>query len=135
MFPMMLLDKQNYDFQWTNPILKIGLDGKAVRKRRCVSTITNLDENSLIGVLPPMPQEKLIHELLKIDEVLRNAVQEVALDMDAFYITVAQACFPNARIVTDHFHVIQWGNLLVDQQRRLLQQLAKKKFTICCNSH
>ena len=130
MFPIVLLDKQIYDFQWTNPVFKIGMDGKAVRKHQCVTTLTNLDENSLIGVLPPMSQEKLIEELMKIDESLRNSVQEVALDMDEFYITVAKICFPNARIVTDHFHVIQWGNQLMDEQRRLLQQMSKKKFTI-----
>jgi transposase len=130
MFPMMLLDKQSYGLQWKQPILKIGMDGKAVSKHKCINTITNLDKNSLIGFIPPMSQKKLIQELLKIDKNLRESVQEVALDMDAFYITVARKCFPNARIVTDHFHVIQWGNILIDQQRRILQQLSNKKFKV-----
>lgn len=130
MFPLNLLDKQTYELQWEKPILKIGMDGKAANKRKCVTTITNLDENSLIGVLPPISQKKLIKKLLKLDKRLRAAVKEVALDMDPFYITVVKQCFPNARIVTDHFHVIQWGNHLMDQQRRLLQQLLKKKFKV-----
>jgi len=130
MFPLKLLDKQKYEFRWDKPITKIGLDGKAVRKHRVVHTVTNLDDNELIGVFPPMTQEKLISELLKIDKELRNAVKEVATDMDAFYITVVGICFPNARIVTDHFHVIQWALKLMEEQRRLLQQLSRKKFSV-----
>ncbi len=127
---MKLLDRQNYGLQWRKNISKIGLDGKAAKKHQCVTTITNLDENSLIGVIPPMSQEKLIERLLQIDEGLRNSVREVALDMDSFYISVARICFPNARIVTDHFHVIQWANKLQDDQRRILQHLSKNQIKI-----
>ncbi len=127
---MKLLDKQNYELQWTAPILRIGIDGKAVKKHQCVTTLTNLDNNSLIGVLSATSQKNLIDELLKIDIELRLAVQEIALDMDKFYISLVQVCFPNARLVVDHFHVIQWAIQLIDEQRRIVQQLSKQKFPI-----
>jgi transposase len=130
MYVMKLLDRQNYEFQWKKPILRIGIDGKAVKKHQCVTTITNLDENSLIGVLAATSQQKIIDELLKIDVELRLAVREVALDMDNFYISLVQVCFPNARLVVDHFHVIQWAIQLIDEQRRIIQQLSKQNCPI-----
>jgi hypothetical protein len=48
------------------------------------ATNTSHLPNSLIGVIPPMSQKKLIQELLKIDKNLRESVQEVALDWEKF---------------------------------------------------
>lgn len=127
---MKLLDQQSYEFRWSKPILRIGIDGKAVKKHQCVTTLTNLDNNSLIGVLPATSQANLIDELLKIDVTLRYAVQEIALDMDKFYISLVQVCFPNARLVVDHFHVIQWAIQLIDEQRRIVQQVNSQSFPI-----
>jgi len=127
---MKLLDKQNYGVQWNVPILRIGIDGKAVKKHQCVTTLTNLDNNSLITVFPAASQKKLIEEILKIDVKLRLGVREIALDMDKFYISLVQICFPNARLVVDHFHVIQWAIQLIDEQRRIIQQVTKQAFPI-----
>lgn len=50
--------------------------------------------------------------------------------MDSFYLTIALECFPNAKVVIDKFHVIQWSIQLMEEFRRLLQTIHKKKFKV-----
>ena len=50
--------------------------------------------------------------------------------MDPFYINVAKKCFPYAKIIIDHYHVIAWGLTLLDQLRRNLQVVHKKTFAV-----
>lgn len=57
-------------------------------------------------------------------------MKEVCTDMDPFYINLAKEVFPNAKIVTDHYHVIAWGLLQLNDLRTLLQTLSGKKFRI-----
>ena len=57
-------------------------------------------------------------------------MREVCIDMDPFYLGVAEECFPEARVVIDHFHVIQWGLKLTEDLRRNLQTVHRKKFKV-----
>jgi transposase len=50
--------------------------------------------------------------------------------MDTFYLNIAQDCFPEARIVIDHFHILQLAFRQTDEFRRVLQALHKKKFAV-----
>ncbi len=50
--------------------------------------------------------------------------------MDTFYLAVAEECFPKARIVIDHFHILQHAFKLVDELRTTLQAVHKKKFAV-----
>jgi transposase len=61
---------------------------------------------------------------------LRLGVREVCIDMDTFYKGVAEECFPNARIVIDKFHVIQWAIQQMEDLIQLLQNIHKKKFKV-----
>lgn len=50
--------------------------------------------------------------------------------MDTFYLNIAKESFPEARIVIDHFHVLQLAFRQADELRRILQALHKKKFAV-----
>lgn len=50
--------------------------------------------------------------------------------MDPFYRGVAEECFPQAAIVIDKFHVIQWATLQMDELRRFLEGMHKKRFKV-----
>lgn len=67
---------------------------------------------------------------MEISEENRLAVTEVCTDMDDFYINTAKECFPNVKIVMDHFHVIAWGLKLMDTLRMTLQTIHGKKFDV-----
>ena len=116
--------------KWDKSIERIGMDGKGVRRHKQVFSITNLVDKELIGVLPNLTQLELKNRLLEIDEGLRNCVKEVCIDMDRFFVAVIHECFPNAKIVTDHFHVIQWGVTLIKEQKRIAQEVNKDKYRI-----
>lgn len=115
---------------WPGPIRRIGLDGKGVNRRKQVFNLTNLDKNEIIGVFPDLTQAELKSRLLQVDTALRLAVREVCTDMDSFFIAVIKECFPNARIVIDHFHVIQWAIKLIKDQKKVAQEVKREKFPI-----
>lgn len=50
--------------------------------------------------------------------------------MDTFYLGIAGECFPRARVVVDHFHVLQHAFKLTDELRASLQAVHKKKFAV-----
>ena len=106
---------------WDKKISRVGLDGKGVGKRRQVFNVTNLSENQVIGVFPNLTQQQLKDELFKVKEEYRLAVQEVCIDMDNFFVSVIKECFPNAKLVVDHFHVIQWAIILIKDQKKIAQ--------------
>lgn len=58
------------------------------------------------------------------------AVKEVCTDMDNFYISLAKDCFPKAKIVIDHYHLVAWGLTLMNSVRTTLQIVHKKNFAI-----
>lgn len=115
---------------WKEPIKKIGLDGKGVNRRKQIFNLTNLDKNEVIGVFPNLTQAELKRQLMKVDKSLRMAVREVCTDMDTFFIAIIRECFPNARVVVDHFHIIQWGIKLIKDQKMIIQEVKHEKFPI-----
>lgn len=50
--------------------------------------------------------------------------------MDTFYLNIAKSSFPKARIVIDHFHVLQLAFRQAESLRRVLQAVHKKKFAV-----
>ena len=116
--------------KWEKPIKRIGMDGKGVGSRKQIFNITNLVDKQVIGVLPNLSQEELKQKLLKVDLKFRKAVKEVCIDMDSFFIAVIKECFPNAKIVIDHFHVIQWGVHLLKEEKKIFQDINNEKYRI-----
>ena len=55
---------------------------------------------------------------------------EVCTDMDDFYINVAKECFPKAKIVVDHYHLVAWGLHQMQTVRLTLQTIYGKKFEV-----
>lgn len=115
---------------WNNPVKRIDLDGKGVNRRKQIFNLTNLDRNEVIGIFPNLTQDKLKKELMKVDISLRMAVQEVCTDMDSFFVAIIKECFPKAKVVVDHFHIIQWGIKLIRDQKMIIQEVRHDKFPI-----
>lgn len=116
--------------KWEKSIKRIGMDGKGVGNRKQVFNITNLVDREVIGVLPNLSQKELKQELLKVDLKFRKAVKEVCIDMDSFFPAIIKECFPNAKIVIDHFHVIQWGVHLLKESKKIFQDVNNEKYRI-----
>lgn len=115
---------------WTKPIARIGMDGKGVGNRKQVFNITNLVDQQVIGVLPNLNQAQLRKQLLTVDLRLRQAVKEVCIDMDSFFPAIIKECFPNAKIVIDHFHVIKWAIYLLKEEKKYFKILIVKNIKL-----
>lgn len=125
MFSSRLIDElPELRFYWPKEILKVGLDGKNIGKRKNMYTLTDLAARQLISALPPMKLRALV-EAIKDNVPLerRLAVKEVCIDMDKFMLSVARQSFPNANIVIDQFHVIQDAVRNLDAFRLRIQKM------------
>lgn len=86
-----------------------------------VTTVVDLDQHELIEVIHSHKQEAIVAALEVYPAEVRAQVEEVSVDMWGGYTTVIKTLFPNAKIVYDHFHVIQQVNRELNQLRRRLQ--------------
>jgi transposase len=130
MFTMRLLDKLDLIGKWLKKVEKVGIDGKYVRGTKQVHHFVDLDERKTIFTLPDQSQKSLKEEILKIPAARRMLIKEACTDMDPFYINLAKECFPLAKVVIDHYHLIQWGIKKMDELRLILQTVRKQKFPV-----
>ena len=78
--------------------------------------LTDLDRHRPLELYPTRTKEAVAEKLAHIPEATRNSVVEIAIDMWRPYADLARQLFPKAKIVIDHFHVIQALN---DDLKRL----------------
>jgi transposase len=65
------------------------------KKRTLIASVAGTKSQDIINVINKIPLEK------------RKQVKEITLDMASNMNLVAKTCFPNAKIVTDRFHVVR----------------------------
>jgi transposase len=71
--------------------------------------LCDLDKKQVLEVSPGRTKEDVVRLLERLDDC--DGVQAVSMDMSTTERSAVQLCLPRARIVADHFHVIQHGNL------------------------
>lgn len=77
----------------------------------------NEQTQQLIGVLENRRLAFLKPYLLKFTRKARANVKYVVMDMNAPYFELVKAVFPNAKIVTDRFHIVQQITRALNQLR------------------
>ena len=88
----------------------LGMDEFARRKGHRYDTILcDLDKRQVLEVSAGRTKEDVVDLLERLDDC--EAVQAVSMEMSTTFREAVQLCLPHARIVADHFHVIQHGNL------------------------
>ena len=115
-------------------VRRLGIDEIAHRKGKgdycCV--LTDLDRNIQLDVLPNRKQATLIAHFKALGDKFCQQIQAVSCDMWPPYRRASVACFPNACLVIDRFHVVKALNQTLDRHRqdlrkRLPQEPAFKK--------
>lgn len=106
--------------------ISLGIDEHSFRGRDLVITITNLSKHRVKAILPDDRQETLKKFILRIPEKIRLKIVEVCIDMKVSFAEVVKEVLPHAKIVVDHFHVIQDANKRVDEARRIEQEAVKR---------
>ncbi len=85
-------------------------------------TITDLRRRRVLAILGDDRQQTYRAFLKAIPEAVKGKIEEVCMDMKAGFIQTTREVLPEARIVIDHFHVIQDANRRLDETRHLEQE-------------
>ena len=64
----------------------------------------------LIDIIEDRKQQSLIRYFHRYSKEDRAAVKTISMDLYSPYVGVVKACFPNAKIVIDRFHIVQLLN-------------------------
>lgn len=92
---------------------ELKLDGR----HRCIFTDVKL--RRMVGLLAGRQKEVVVAFLRKLP--LRARVKLVTIDMWPAYRDAARSVLPDAVIVVDKFHVVQYANMAVERVRRALK--------------
>lgn len=104
------------------PSKRLSIDEITMRKGRgdFKAVVSDIDSGQLIEIVNGRTQDILIETLIALPVEFRESIEEVAIDMWEGFEKVIQQVFPNARIVTDRFHVMQ---LLIKKLKRIAGQM------------
>jgi len=97
----------------------MGLDEFSVKKRIFDTTISDLEERKVLGIVEGRGKDNLEKYFTVLPEP--EIVEVVAMDMHEPFRQAVQMCLPGANIVVDKFHVIRRVNEALDKVRTKLQ--------------
>jgi len=98
----------------------VGMDEIAKRKghQNFVTVVGDLEKGELIEVIDSHQKDEIIEALMEKPLEVREAVEEVSVDMWGGFPKVIEKVFPNAVIVTDRFHVMKAVNEELNKIRK-----------------
>jgi len=101
-------------------IKKVGIDEISKRKghKNFVTVVGDLEKGELIEVIDSHQKDEIIEALMEKPLEVREAVEEVSVDMWGGFPKVIEKVFPNAVIVTDRFQVMKAVNEELNKIRK-----------------
>jgi transposase len=97
----------------------IGLDEFSVRKRMFDTTISDLEQRQVLGIIEGCGKTNLEKYFTALPDP--EIVKVVVMDMHEPFRQAVQMCLPRANIVVDKFHVIIHVNQALDKVRTRIQ--------------
>ena len=95
----------------SNLTTHVAIDEVAMKNSEFVTLLTSRNtkghKGKLISLVHGVRSADIVSVINRIPLSLRNKVKEATADMSQSMLTALEMCFPKARIVVDHFHVIQ----------------------------
>lgn len=107
--------------EW-EPTKRVSIDEISLRKghQDFVTVVGDVEQGVLIEVIDSHEQAPVIEALMAQPIEVRQAVEEVSVDMWGGFPKVVEAVFPNAVLVIDRFHVMKAVNQDLNKLRRKL---------------
>jgi transposase len=97
----------------------IGIDEKSFLKGQSYgSVLYDLDESRVLDVVKDRTEEAAKNLLKTLPEEKRTKIKAVAVDMWVPFLAAITKILPNAKIVHDKYHVVNYLNKAVDEVRR-----------------
>lgn len=84
---------------------------------RCI--LTNVEERSVVGLLPTRTKEAVYRHLLTMPD--RERVKYVCMDMWPAYRDAARAVWPDVTVIVDKFHVVRMASVALEKVRKDLR--------------
>jgi len=97
----------------------LGIDEIHIIKPRCV--LTNIEERTLLDVLPNRNKETVVDYLLRLPNI--GEIRYVTMNMWQPYKDAVRAILPKALIIVDKFHVVRLANQALETIRRQILDL------------
>jgi len=102
----------------------LGIDEHSFKHQELVYMVTEVKKKKVLGILKDDRIATLKSFLTKIP---KDRVREVCIDMKESLRKLAEALYPEAKVVADHFHVIADSNRRMDEARRIEQDVYQKR--------
>ncbi len=96
--------------------------------QRYQSILADLENKRIVDILPNRYESDLIHYFTAFPS--RNKVKYFVCDMNPHFKSVANACFPNAVIVADKYHVMRQVSWAMERVRKNEQKKLSKNFRL-----
>ena len=117
-----ILDHMNYSCKTLPDVISIdefkgNADGE---KFQCI--LTNPGKRTVIDILPKRSVDSLCAYFAGFKLNNRKQVKYVVMDMSAVFKSMAESCFPNAKIVADKFHVQRLVTWAFEDMRKSIQK-------------
>jgi len=99
---------------------RVSIDEISMRKGKgsLVTVVSDIEGGNLIEMIDSHRQQDIIEALIKQPFEVRQQVEEVSIDMWGGFPKVREQVFPNAKIVSDRFHVMKAVNKDLNKLRR-----------------
>ena len=82
--------------------------------------------HDILDVLPTRKLRALMIYFYRYPRHVRQRVKYITIDMNNAYKSLIQACFPNAEIILDRFHIVQHLNRALNRHRIEVMKSCKK---------
>ena len=102
----------------------LGIDEHSFKHQELVYMVTEVKKRRVLRILHDDRIATLKAFLIKIP---KDKVKEVCIDMKEGLRKVAEALFPDAKVVVDPFHVVADSNRRMDEARRIEQDVQLKR--------
>jgi len=117
----------NWEEEGNQDEVILGIDEVSFAGFDFLPTLANLKTKRLKAVLADDRQKTLEECLISIPDQIKARIKEICLDMKTSYLFPIRKILPWAKVVVDHFHLIQDANRRITQERRILQEVFKVK--------
>lgn len=119
-------DTINWQQQLVSGHIRLGIDEHYFRKNQFVVTVANLLTGKPVHILPDDRKVTVVNFLKQLPADVATRIDEVAVDMKAAFVHAVCEQLPKARVVVDHFHVIQDANRRVNEARKIEDDVQEK---------
>lgn len=121
------LESIEWDMHVVEGKLRLGIDEHHFgKKHKYLTTIANLLTGKPIHILTKTTKTAVKEFLLQLPNNVKEKVDEVVVDMRDSFIEATKEALPNARIVIDHFHIIQDANRRIQEARKIEEDVQEK---------